>query len=234
MGDSMILEAHDKKRFSCQVSPKLNIFIYHALPIISEVLSLPENICDILSRQHDLSCKIEHYQKVIISRRKSNALMHTASYMLCAFVDEWILHRMQQKDSKALISLLHQFYEDSCGGEHFFEKLKDIRCSGTDKIELMELAYWLVNLGYQGKYFNDHTTLDQIKAALFKKISPRFTRRPLEIRRVSFLEKLRSQQSLWIILGGNFILFIVLNSLMYINILPLINRLKILRHVFIH
>ena len=72
---------------------------------------------------------------------------------MAAFVDEMVMnsawpHRLVWMGR----SLQLQFFGEHLAGEGFFERLSQIRQSGHTQIDLLEVCYWCLQLGFQGKY----------------------------------------------------------------------------------
>jgi type VI secretion system protein ImpK len=82
-----------------------------------------------------------------------NTTTNEASYALCTTVDEAIMHTPWGRDSgwgeQPLLSLFHQ---DVSGGEKFFGRLKALGQNPAKNIDLLELLYICLALGYQGRY----------------------------------------------------------------------------------
>lgn len=70
------------------------------------------------------------------------ATILAARYLLCCLVDE--------RHSNA--TLLHYFQHESWGGERFFTILARASESPRDYIDLLELGYFCLSQGYEGKY----------------------------------------------------------------------------------
>jgi len=79
-----------------------------------------------------------------------------ARYLLCSFFDDAIqATAWGKKNNWAFNNLLSTFHREPWGGEKFFLILE--RCSEkcSDFIELLELGYLLLRLGYLGQYRDD-------------------------------------------------------------------------------
>ncbi|HUI63033.1 MAG TPA: type IVB secretion system protein IcmH/DotU, partial [Steroidobacteraceae bacterium] len=79
-----------------------------------------------------------------------------ARYLLCTFVDSAILNTpWGAQGDWASQSLLVMFHKEVSGGEKFFEILERLRADPGRYIDLIELAYVCLALGYEGKYRHD-------------------------------------------------------------------------------
>lgn len=74
-------------------------------------------------------------------------------YPLVAFIDETILnsdwtHRQAWKSNPMQL----ERFGETVAGERFFERLERIRAGGEAKLDLLEIYYYCLALGFQGKY----------------------------------------------------------------------------------
>jgi type VI secretion system protein ImpK len=76
-----------------------------------------------------------------------------ARFALAAFVDEAILRsRWSGKEQWADNPLQLQLFETYVAGEIFFEKLETLRTRGETAVEVLEIYYLCLTLGFEGKY----------------------------------------------------------------------------------
>jgi type VI secretion system protein ImpK len=79
-----------------------------------------------------------------------------ARYILCTFVDSAVLNTpWGAQGDWAGQSLLVVFHKEVSGGEKFFEILERLRANPARYIDLIELAYVCLALGYEGKFRHD-------------------------------------------------------------------------------
>ena len=79
-----------------------------------------------------------------------------ARYVLCTFVDSAVLNTpWGAQGDWAGQSLLVLFHKEVGGGEKFFEILERLRGNPSRYIDLIELVYVCLALGYEGKYRHD-------------------------------------------------------------------------------
>jgi type VI secretion system protein ImpK len=98
----------------------------------------------------------------------SDAVWQDIKFVLSAFLDEMILKR---DDACAIAwskeSLQMQFFKENLGGERFFERLSYLQKFSDKRFDLLELFYWCLELGYEGKYHHDDDAeLTQIRKNL--------------------------------------------------------------------
>jgi type VI secretion system protein ImpK len=79
-----------------------------------------------------------------------------ARYVLCTFVDAAVLNTpWGAQGDWAGQSLLVLFHKEVSGGEKFFDIIERLRGNPARYIDLIELAYVCLALGYEGKYRHD-------------------------------------------------------------------------------
>jgi type VI secretion system protein ImpK len=90
----------------------------------------------------------------------------SARFAVCAWVDEALLNS-SWADKNAWMSrqLQQTYYNTTDAGEKFFERLQTL---GPHQLEVREVYYLCLALGFTGRYFNDDYNLEQIKTANLK------------------------------------------------------------------
>lgn len=97
-----------------------------------------------------------------------------ARYALCAALDEAVLSTPWGMQSEwAAQTLLVQLHREAWGGEKFFDMLERISNDPQRHIDLMELQYACIALGFSGKFQvleRGQARLDEIQHELFRRI----------------------------------------------------------------
>jgi type VI secretion system protein ImpK len=97
-----------------------------------------------------------------------------ARYALCAAVDEAALSTPWGSQSEwAENTLLAALHRETWGGEKFFDMLQRISADPARHIDLMELQYVCLALGFAGKYQvadRGHARLAEVQSELFRRI----------------------------------------------------------------
>ena len=76
-----------------------------------------------------------------------------ARYAICTTIDEAIFNTPWGYQSGwGENSLLSMFHQEVSGGDHFFHKLKDLGQNPSKHLDLLELKYVCMALGFQGRY----------------------------------------------------------------------------------
>lgn len=74
-------------------------------------------------------------------------------YALAAFIDEVVMSSQWTDKSDWMAKTLQwQYFGEHRGGEGFFNRLAEIRQQGSEKVDLLELYYLCLELGFQGMY----------------------------------------------------------------------------------
>ncbi len=94
-----------------------------------------------------------------------------ARYLLCTILDEAVLNTPWGAESAwNQRTLLGTFHKETAGGEKFFAILDRLRNSPAENIEVLELIYICLSLGYEGKYrvvARGRDQLEQLRDDLF-------------------------------------------------------------------
>lgn len=97
-----------------------------------------------------------------------------AHYAMCAFVDEIVLSTPWGSESRwQEHSLLSAFHRQTWGGEEFFNIVEKNQTDAARNLDLLELLYVLLAMGFEGTYAtrpNGRDKLDQIKDGLYETI----------------------------------------------------------------
>lgn len=96
----------------------------------------------------------------------------SARYILCTVLDEAVLNTPWGAESAwTQRTLLSMFHNETAGGEKFFLILDRLRDMPSDNINILEMIYIFLSLGYEGKYRVIHRgkeSLEQIRDELFR------------------------------------------------------------------
>ena len=94
-----------------------------------------------------------------------------ARYLLCTVLDEAVLNTPWGAESNwPQRSLLSTFHNETAGGEKFFLILDRLRAAPMENLQILELIYLLLSLGFEGKYKLDQRgrdALERIRDDLF-------------------------------------------------------------------
>lgn len=79
--------------------------------------------------------------------------VYAAKYAYCAAVDEAILGQPSSlRDTWELQPLQLRLFGDHLAGEHFFDRLEELRAQGAPRLPSLEVYHYCLLLGFEGKY----------------------------------------------------------------------------------
>lgn len=100
-----------------------------------------------------LGKRITRFKRQTLQAGVDPKQVQIASYVLCATADEAVLTSTWGKNSNwAATSLLNTFHGETSGGEKFFLILERFMRIPAGNIDLLELLYLCLTLGYEGRY----------------------------------------------------------------------------------
>jgi len=129
---------------------------------------------DVASLRRQAQEDVRRFEERARSLGVANEIVLAARYALCATLDEAVLSTPWGSQSEwTQQSLLILFHREAWGGEKFFEMLERISPDPTRHIELMELQYLCLSMGFAGKYQvvdRGHARLAEIQHDLYNRI----------------------------------------------------------------
>jgi len=79
--------------------------------------------------------------------------VYAAKYAFCAAVDEMVLSQPSPiRDAWELQPLQLRLFGDHLAGEHFFERLEELRAQGAPRLPSLEVYHYCLLLGFEGRY----------------------------------------------------------------------------------
>ena len=97
-----------------------------------------------------------------------------ARYALCALLDETVLNTPWGSESRwSSQSLLSTFHNETWGGEKFFQILDRVSQNPAQNLDILELMYICISLGFEGKYRvqdRGSVALTEVQDSLFRLI----------------------------------------------------------------
>jgi len=134
-----------------------------------------------------------------------------AKYAFCAAVDEIILRSdFDIRDAWETRPLQLRLFGDQLAGEHFFQRLEDLRAKGSAHIQALEVYHMCLLLGFEGRFALDaRDKLNYLTARLGDEIARMRGKSrgfaPHAERPDQIVHKLGKDMSLWV-LSGVFVL----------------------------
>ena len=133
----------------------MNPLVTASMPIIAILIELKRKheVCDILKLRERLLDELRTFNQRGSRIDISPTILILSRYILATVVDEFVLNAAWSKqsnwDEDPITSIL---FEDAAGGEKFFSILEKIIQDPLTNIDLIELMYICLSLGFEGKY----------------------------------------------------------------------------------
>ena len=159
-----------------RVRNSLNPLVAAASKLLAAVIKLRntmkhDNAPDLHKR---LTREIQSFEREAKQLSLAPETVLTARYLLCTVVDEVVLSTPWGAASGwSQHSLLSLFHKETFGGEKCFAILQRLLETPAAQLELLELFYLCLSLGFQGKYRlvqRGHEQLEQIRDNLYQTI----------------------------------------------------------------
>ena len=132
--------------------------------------------------------------------------VHSAKYAFCAAVDEIILRSgYDLREAWETRPLQLRIFGDQLAGEHFFDRLEDLRARGSAHLQALEVFHMCLLLGFQGRYaINETDKLNYLSSRLGDEIARMRGKNrgfaPHAERPDQVANKVRSDLSMWVLL----------------------------------
>jgi type VI secretion system protein ImpK len=129
---------------------------------------------DVTALRQQILDELRRYQERAQQSGISNEVVLAARYALCAVLDEAVLSTPWGAQSDwAQQTLLITLHREAWGGEKFFAMLEHVQQDPARHIDLMELMYICLAMGFAGKYQvaeRGHQRLAEIQQNLYRRI----------------------------------------------------------------
>jgi type VI secretion system protein ImpK len=186
-----LAKAPEKKALSipentglANVALDLNPIVQSAAPLIAVLaeLKLPEVYCDVDKLRRKLTTLIKEFENSAKLKGIAAMTVLIARYVLCAALDEAVLSLPSgQQSTWASQSLLSTFHEDAGGGEKFFMIMDRMNQDPALNVDMLELIYVCLSLGFEGKYRvmdSGHEQLRTLRESLYQRIQQQRKKEP--------------------------------------------------------
>ena len=108
---------------------------------------------DVAGLHQRLSGEIKQFQLRLQKLEVKPEISISARYVICSALDEIVLNTPWGAEShwpqKTLLSVFHN---ETSGGEKFFQILDHLRQTPSENLDMLELMYILISLGFEGRY----------------------------------------------------------------------------------
>ncbi len=154
-----------------------NLLLVSALPLIHSAMSLVSigEAIDIATVRTRLISDIDRFENKAIQCFGDQRQITAARYLLCSFIDEIVATSpWGAAHSWGAESLLSYFHNETYGGDGFFKLLESAQRQPQLYLDLLELMYVCLSLGFTGRYKVDSdgaTKLESMREVLMTTIS---------------------------------------------------------------
>jgi type VI secretion system protein ImpK len=165
----------------------LNPLVQAASPLLllaGQLRNAPSSMDVSTLRRHALE-EIRRFEDQARGAGVRKEIVLAARYALCAGLDESVLSTAWGAQSEwAQHPLLIALHREAWGGEKFFEMLERISADPARHIDLLELQYLILALGFSGKFQmqeHGHERLADLRQELYRKIRAHRGAAPAEL-----------------------------------------------------
>ncbi len=154
----------------------LNPLISCASGIISILIKLAESVLnnDINQLKYKLQDELKQFEVNASRAGLPNDKILQSRYILCTALDEIVVSTPWGQESDwSKQSLLSIFHGETWGGEKFFLLLDRLQKEPVKNIDILELMYILLSLGFQGKYRvveNGREAVENLREDLYRQL----------------------------------------------------------------
>jgi len=118
--------------------------------------------------------EIRHFESSAKAQNIRPEVVLAARYVLCAALDEAVLNTPWGAESAwTQRTLLSLFHNETNGGEKFFQILERMKTYPAENLDILELMYILLSLGFEGKYrviSRGRDAIEQMRDELYRVI----------------------------------------------------------------
>lgn len=209
----------DNSKYNSSINP----FITASTPLFEAVLDIEENRQNLNVDQirDEFISRVNSFNEKCVENKTENMEILVARYILCTFIDEKLNEKLSDNDNWFNRSLLSIFHNETYGGENFFHLLDKFLKTPAKYINILELMYICLSLGFLGRYRvvnKGEIEISNIKESLYRQIKIVQGREPL-----TFYKKVEPSQN-------KFKLF---NKISYPLLISLIIILIVLIYLFL-
>jgi type VI secretion system protein ImpK len=154
----------------------LSPLVHAAVPVLLMAGQIRSTVSvqDVMGLRRHATDEIRRFEERARASGTASETVVAARYALCASLDEAVLSTPWGHHSEwAQHNLLVALHREAWGGEKFFDMLERISADPARHIDLMELQYHCLALGFEGRYRvldRGHERLAQVKHELFRQI----------------------------------------------------------------
>ena len=152
-----------------------NELVRIATPLITLITQIRHTVAhpNVASLRAQVIEEVKVFERKLTEHRYPMRTIVAARYCLCTAIDEAVMSQDWGTQSVWIEgSLLSIFQNETWGGERFYIILEDALRDTRNNIDFIEFVYFLLSLGFEGKYYGDEqrATRDEIRNRIFYSI----------------------------------------------------------------
>ncbi len=154
----------------------LNPLVHAASTLIAVFEKTRQSVShgDVGGLHQRLASEIKLFENKMKELRIQPEVILSARYCVCTALDEAVLNTPWGSESGwSQRTLLSIFHNETAGGEKFFQILERMREYPAENVDILELLYIFLSLGFEGKYRVVHRgrdAIEQLRDDLFSSI----------------------------------------------------------------
>lgn len=122
------------------------------LVLVSQLRGLPSH-ADVNGLHSQVIARVQKFEADAAAAGVATEHLAAARYAMCAVLDETVLSTPWGSESIwSTHTLLTTFHKETWGGEKFFQILDRLKQDAARNVDLLELLYLCLALGFEGKY----------------------------------------------------------------------------------
>jgi type VI secretion system protein ImpK len=135
--------------------PRLNPLVTAALPLLDLVVQIKNRAVhnNIEHLRDRVVAEINAFERRITPLGLSPQTIRASRYALCATIDDVVLNTPWGSRSVwTQRSMVGSFHNEVLGGDRFWELVNQLKKDAAVNLDLLELLYYCISLGFEGKY----------------------------------------------------------------------------------
>lgn len=163
-----------------------------AMPLLAAIVAFRRMaaMSDIGALRHNMIAAVKRFEQAAIEANTHADDVVAARYLLCCAVDEAIATTSLLGDTDwSKNSLLVSFHNESWGGDKAFALIDRLRQDASRYADLLQLAFFILALGFEGRYRvvnNGLLQLEELRAEIARQID---LPRPETARKLALVER---------------------------------------------
>ena len=122
------------------------------LSLVTKLRKLPQHLA-VGQLQQQVVGEIQSFENCALQKSASRSQVDIAKYFLCALIDETVLNTpWGHAGGWSNNSLSNFFFHETIAGNKFFQFLDRLKQQPAQNLDLLELAYLCLSLGFEGKF----------------------------------------------------------------------------------